>query len=206
MIIDTIDHSELVFVFGSNRAGINRFLEFASIEQSKIFMFTRVGCGLSGYKDEDLVSIIKTKHIPKNVILSGKWLNLLNPDMPPRVIIAGGRAFNDIQLLTRKCDAIMSKIEQGNVTIVSGGAKGADTLGEDYAKYKKDGGKNYSIMRFPANWDKFNKPAGILRNACMSWYATHCIVFWDGSSRGTKSMIDIATSDGLPTRVIKYHT
>jgi len=96
-----------------------------------------------------------------------------------RVIIAGGRDFNDLELLTRVCDEILQN--STNVTIVSGCANGADKLGELYAKLKC-----YEVTRFPADWETHGKSAGILRNKEMANNADALIAFWDGKSKTTK--------------------
>ena len=115
-----------------------------------------------------------------------------------KVIIAGGRFYNDYKRLKKVCDSILST--QTEVIIVSGKARGADKLGEKYAKEK-----GYHIEPFPANWDKFGNSAGYIRNAEMAKYADALIAFWDGESRGTKSMIDLAKKGGLKIRIIKYN-
>lgn len=114
-----------------------------------------------------------------------------------KVIIAGGRDFNNYDLLKRKCDVLLKN--KSDIEIVSGTANGADKLGERYAKEN-----GYKIKRFPADWDKFQKRAGVIRNQQMAEYANACICFWDNSSKGTKWMIELANEKGLPTRVINY--
>lgn len=113
-----------------------------------------------------------------------------------KVIIAGGREFNNYELLRDSCDKILAN--QTEVEIVSGGARGADALGEKYAKEK-----NYPIKLFPADWS-LGKKAGYLRNQQMGDYADALIAFWDGQSKGTKHMIDIAKAKGLKLRIINY--
>lgn len=114
-----------------------------------------------------------------------------------RVIIAGGRDFDDYDLLCKKVDRIVENLP--DIQIVSGGARGADKLGEQYAK-----DRGYPCKVFPADWDKYKKQAGFIRNKEMRYYATHVILFHDGVSKGTRHMHDIAKMLGLPTRVIKY--
>jgi hypothetical protein len=116
-----------------------------------------------------------------------------------RLIIAGGRDFNDYELLKEKVDYILSNKPKDNIEIVSGTARGADILGERYAKEK-----GYKIMEFPAKWGQYGKSAGYKRNEEMANYASHCVCFWDGESKGTKHMIDIAKRERLNLRVIKY--
>ena len=114
-----------------------------------------------------------------------------------KVIIAGGRDFNNYETLYKLCDKVLSN--QTEIEIVSGTANGADKLGEKYANEK-----GYVIKRFPANWEDFGKKAGIIRNREMADYADALIAFWDGKSRGTKNMIEVAKKNKLEVRVIKY--
>jgi len=114
-----------------------------------------------------------------------------------KVIIAGGRDFNDYDFLKSKVDKILSM--RDNIEIVSGVANGADKLGELYAiEY------NHKIKRFPADWGRFNRQAGYIRNIEMADYADALIVFWDGKSKGTKHMIDVAEEKNLLIRIIMY--
>ena len=116
-----------------------------------------------------------------------------------KVIIAGGRDFDDFDLLCDKCDNILSEQPQGTVEIVSGTAKGADKLGEQFAIERR-----YGIKTFPAHWEKHGKSAGYIRNREMGEYADALIAFWDGESKGTKHMIDIAEELELKIRIIRY--
>jgi hypothetical protein len=111
------------------------------------------------------------------------------------IIIAGSRNFNDYNLLKSSCDNLLTQFT--NIEIVSGTARGADKLGERYAREK-----GYDIKQFPANWDKFGKSAGYIRNDEMAQYADMLIAFWDGTSKGTKHMIDLANKRGIKVLVI----
>jgi YspA, cpYpsA-related SLOG family len=71
--------------------------------------------------------------------------------------------------------------------VVSGTAQGFDLWGEKWAQ-----GVGIPVVRFPANWNKHGNKAGFLRNETMAQYAGAAIVAWDGSSKGSKHMIDIA--------------
>lgn len=116
-----------------------------------------------------------------------------------KLIIAGGREFSDYGLLQKKVDVMIAeKRHSCTIEIVSGKAKGADTLGEKYAA-----ANNFRIKEFPADWSK-GKAAGYERNQAMAEYADACICFWDTRSKGTKHMIDLATAAGLPLRVVNY--
>lgn len=115
-----------------------------------------------------------------------------------KLIIAGGRDFEAYELMKHKLDIILKRITEP-IEIVSGTCDGADKLGERYAEEK-----GYPVKRFPANWDKHGKKAGYIRNVQMGEYATHCVCFWDGKSKGTKLMIDICKQMQLPVRIVNY--
>lgn len=111
-----------------------------------------------------------------------------------KVIIAGGRNVTTYAYVE---DAV--KDSGFNITeVVSGCARGADTLGEKYAN-----NNGITIKKFPADWDTHGKRAGYIRNCQMGDYADALIAIWDGESRGTKHMIDYATKKGLEVFVYR---
>ncbi len=114
-----------------------------------------------------------------------------------KVIIAGGRNFNDYGKLFQFCNNILFK--QTEVEIVSGTANGADKLGEKYANDKR-----LPIKKFPPNWKMFGRGAGIKRNVEMANYADVLIAFWDSKSKGTKHMIDQAKHNNLEVMISYY--
>lgn len=117
-----------------------------------------------------------------------------------RVIIAGSCAFSDYDLLCRKCDSILSgKLVTHNIIIVSGTARGADTLGERYARER-----GYAVRRFPADWKQYGRAAGPIRNSEMARNADALVAFWNGRSSGTRDMLAKAKKQGLPIRTILY--
>lgn len=99
-----------------------------------------------------------------------------------KVIIAGSREFDDFEAMLGFMSVLPT--EWDITEVVSGGARGADRLGESFAHLY-----NKSVKVFPADWDKHGKSAGILRNREMADYADGLIAFWDGVSPGTKHMI-----------------
>ncbi len=114
-----------------------------------------------------------------------------------KIIIAGGRDFDDYDLLRESCDYLLKN--QTEVEIISGCANGADKLGEKYAEER-----GYKITKFPANWNKFGKSAGFKRNIEMSEYADALIAFWDSESKGTSHMINQARNKNLKVRIVNY--
>ena len=120
-----------------------------------------------------------------------------------RIIIAGGRDFNDYEKLDWECSQILFPPDENDpIEIVSGCARGADQLGQNFAKCL-----SIPIKFFPANWDLYGKSAGYRRNIEMGEYVKDngmLVAFWDGKSKGTKHMIDIAKERNIKTFVIKY--
>lgn len=117
--------------------------------------------------------------------------------MIKRVVVAGSRNYNDYDKAKEYIDLCISEIKNKYTLIfLSGGCRGADMLGERYAEEN-----GFKVERYPAEWDRYGKEAGPKRNREMAEGADFVICFWDGKSRGTKSMIKYATLNGKPIRI-----
>lgn len=134
-----------------------------------------------------------------------------------KVIIAGGRNFRDYKLLKTECNMLIAPgvfaAFGETVEIVSGccnmgvhtftrddGTKvfGADGLGERYAKEY-----GFPVKLFPADWKRFNKSAGPVRNSQMVAYADALIAFWDNISRGTGDVIKKARDKKIFLKIVE---
>ena len=119
--------------------------------------------------------------------------------MEKRIAVAGCRDYNDYAEARQYIDFCISKIKNEYTLIfVSGGCKGADMLGERYAREY-----GYKIEKYLARWDKYGRAAGPKRNIKMAEASDFIICFWDGKSRGTKSMIEYAKKLEKPLRIKK---
>lgn len=139
-----------------------------------------------------------------------------------RIIVAGSRGITEYNVVRQVVLETIEKLglegKTSKVEIVSGGARGVDTLGERLAQEQ-----GFGLKVFKADWGSINAPgavikynqygaynasAGYTRNCQMAEYAVQdeeqgvLVAIWDGRSRGTKHMIDIAEERGL--RVEKY--
>ena len=106
-----------------------------------------------------------------------------------KTIVAGSRLIRDYNLVKKAiCN---SKFEVSE--IISGNARGVDTLAIRYAKEN-----NIPLRVFTPNWDKYGKAAGYVINVEMAKYADALIAIWDGTSKGTNHMIQVARNRNMP--------
>lgn len=110
-----------------------------------------------------------------------------------KVIIAGSRTVTDFRFVYQAANESGFEITE----VVSGGAPGVDTLGEEFAA-----DLDVPLKVFPAEWEKLGKSAGPIRNRHMAEYADALIAIWDGESRGTKNMIATMERLGKPAFVL----
>ena len=126
-----------------------------------------------------------------------------------RVIVAGSRTYSDadriFSCLDKAFEEIKSKMQEPcEFTIVSGGCRGVDMVGEQYAKTHGLG-----LARFPAQWDKYGRGAGPIRNEEMLEFASekdkvpYLIAFWDYKSSGPRGIIALARNKRIPVRIEK---
>lgn len=121
-----------------------------------------------------------------------------------KVLVCGGRHFSNYSVLSSILDDCLTKCNYGEeIEIVSGGCKGADSLAERYANEN-----NIAMKIFPANWTKYGKAAGPIRNKEMVNYIKNynsiVVAFISKDSIGTKNTVKLAKSNNIPTIEILY--
>ena len=115
-----------------------------------------------------------------------------------KLIIAGSRGFGNLDRLEKEVLKYLKihKKKGDVVEVLSGTARGADKLGEVFAqKY------GLKVQPYPAEWDVYGKKAGMIRNQKMADNATHCILFWDGHSPGTRQMARMDQKSNLKLKI-----
>lgn len=117
-------------------------------------------------------------------------------------LVVGSRGFNDYELMKRKLDSLLA--HQSKIVIVSGGARGADSLAERYAKER-----GYELEVYPANWKLHGNRAGYIRNEQMHKRISNAakrgvVAFWDGQSKGTAHNFQLCQKYDNPLRLVKY--
>ena len=104
------------------------------------------------------------------------------------VVISGSREFTEFDKFATALDEVLKTYRSKSyIRLFEGGARGIDRLARTYAIMRK-----VRHERFHADWDKFGKRAGILRNIEMINAGDMVVAFWDGQSKGTKHAIDYA--------------
>ena len=122
---------------------------------------------------------------------TGTW-DFTTRRLKVKVIVAGSRSIADIKVVTQAIEESGFEVDE----VVSGTARGVDTIGEEWAK-----SKGIPVKKFPADWNGLGKRAGFVRNAEMADYADALVAVWDGKSRGTENMIEQAKKKGLKVYV-----
>ena len=111
-----------------------------------------------------------------------------------KLAIIGSRTFSNWELLVTELDPYLEKVE----LVISGGASGADRLGERWANLN-----NIETLIFPANWKKFGRRAGPIRNLNIIKNCDMCIAFWDGISTGTAHSISLCNKYNKKVKIIQ---
>lgn len=107
--------------------------------------------------------------------------------------VIGSRSFQDYEYLK----AYLEQFPMSH--IVSGGACGADSLAERYAKER-----NIMYTCISPDYKRYGRGAPIVRNKEIIGMAECCIAFWDGESKGTKHALGLAEKAGVPVKVVAY--
>ena len=116
-----------------------------------------------------------------------------------RVVIAGCRDYTNYDEAKDYIDFCLSDlIKENDIVIISGCASGADKIGERYAEEN-----GFKVEQYPADWKTYGRSAGPRRNRQMAEVCDYVICFWDGKSKGTKSMIYYAKKYSRPIKIKK---
>jgi predicted Rossmann fold nucleotide-binding protein DprA/Smf involved in DNA uptake len=102
-----------------------------------------------------------------------------------KIAIIGSRTFRNWELLQSTLESFSPE------AIVSGGAKGADTLAKNYAIMK-----GIKLIEFLPNYAQYGRSAPIMRNFQIIDSSDQVIAFWDGKSKGTLHSINHAKKTG----------
>ena len=111
-----------------------------------------------------------------------------------KVAVIGSRSFTNYELLKKTLDELT-----GIEKIISGGAAGADSLAEQWAREN-----NIETVIYKPDWAKYGRGAGVVRNRLIIEDCDWCIAFWDGESKGTKSSIEHSKKLNKKLTIVRY--
>lgn len=186
------------------------------------YHITRVGCGLGGYSDAEIFAVFQRAEAtfggkPANIHYPGVWVSQFIDPSIVRVAVAGSisfheRAMVEIKLSPNKRSPFLDRFYESlsflldwraqgyNVEVVSGLALGPDKWGLLYAKHH-----GLSWSEWPAEWNTYKKPAGIVRNCQMALHSSHAFITWDGKSKGSAHMNGVCMDFRVKTTLVTIH-
>lgn len=114
-----------------------------------------------------------------------------------RVLVSGSLSFGDYRLLCATLDRVLAGKE--HVVIVTGGAKGAELLGEQYAQER-----GLTARQILADWKLYGRGAKVIRNTRLVEAADCALFFWDGKSKAVAELIEKAEARGIPVEIVRF--
>jgi hypothetical protein len=105
-----------------------------------------------------------------------------------KLAVVGSRDITDELLVFNSINSIITEV-QTPITIISGGARGVDSIAAKWAN-----NNNVPLIEFRADWNKFGKVAGMIRNKDIITECDTVLAIWDGKSKGTKNSIQLGYS------------
>lgn len=117
--------------------------------------------------------------------------------MGKKIIVAGCRNYTDYDEAKNFINFCIKDFkDKYSLCLLSGGCRGADLLGERFAIEN-----NWQIKKYPAEWNKYGRAAGPIRNNKMVCDSDFIICFWDGKSKGTENLIKSAIKQGKSIKI-----
>ena len=119
-----------------------------------------------------------------------------------RLLVCGSRTWSDYRRLRRTLEATLAQHQAEDVTIIEGGARGADRMAGHLACMH-----GWRLEVYPARWQQEGRAAGVRRNARMLQEGRPELVvaFTVGplaGSRGTADMVRRARAAGVPVQLV----
>jgi hypothetical protein len=119
--------------------------------------------------------------------------NAGKPPLASSILVCGSRSWTDADRVKDALERLWPGI------VIEGGTPGADRLGRQAAN-----ALGIHVATVPARWKQLRAGAGEARNSAMLLLKPDLVLaFWDGSSPGTRNMIRLAESAGVPVEVIR---
>ena len=114
-----------------------------------------------------------------------------------KLMICGSRSIYNASLIFSEINKCVQENNFQDITVIEGEAKGVDTVARLWAERY-----SHSIESYPADWNKYGKAAGYIRNEIMVKACDFCLILWDGNSKGTKHDINLCKKLNKPYKLV----
>lgn len=117
-----------------------------------------------------------------------------------RILVCGDRNWENVELIQEWLEAFNLSDQWLQITLIHGNAKGADTIASEIAR-----GWAWNIVSYPAEWGKYGKSAGQIRNREMIKENPDVVLAFHSDlkiSKGTRDMVLLAVKEGIETHLI----
>ena len=128
-----------------------------------------------------------------------RW-DLRNRTFPYCIGVIGSRTFKDQSLFNEVMQRIIMLHIENNIKIISGGARGADTMANWFAQEN-----GFPFTEYLPDWDRYGKRAGYIRNTQIVESSHEVVAFWDGKSKGTAMSLYLCKTHHVPVTIIEYN-
>lgn len=119
-----------------------------------------------------------------------------------RLAVIGSRTFGDFHCLASWMDGLL--VRHGQQVVISGGARGADSLAEKWVQEVNESGASIEMIVHLPRWEELGKRAGFVRNQLIVDDCQVLLAFWDTESKGTKHSIDLAIKAKKPVVIVPF--
>lgn len=119
--------------------------------------------------------------------------------MEIKLALVGSRSFNDFELLKKTITEFTFQNNFTITSIISGGCRGADQLAKKYSEEN-----HIDLITFQADWGRYGKQAGFIRNHDIIKACDVCLAFYDGLSKGTAHDINLCSQYNKPCFVYNF--
>ena len=115
-----------------------------------------------------------------------------------KLMVCGSRSITDTDWIYRQIDACVSENHFEDIIIIEGDAQGVDKAAGLWAEQH-----GYQIKKHPADWNKYGRGAGFVRNKEMVESCDFCLILWDGKSKGTKHDLELCQKLEKPFKLVR---
>lgn len=173
------------------REAVERFLGVARRHPDTLFQVTRVGCGLAGQREGNIMPLFRGA--PANCLLPGRWECTLGRDQRARVLVSGDPEGVDPGYLDNRLDRLLERLRRP--VIITGGGRGVEQQAEDYAIRR-----GLDLLRIPPDSARYGRDAEEVHRQLLCWHGTEMALI--GGTPENMPLLHLARDAGLNVRVL----